>query len=190
MDASRATKRRRVSEHFEKEDESEPDWGEAIETQESVMRVAEFPIETNVYIINKASNRKLYAQGTKNWQEGFGAGSPPSAVHADGVWRIVREDGGFRILNEYSQRCLYAAAGHNWEKSAAQGFPSPLFTLMASGGLRRIWTVSASLTSIRSVCFMLRKKELEKKGGRRLATQRRSWRWRLVHHPRSGADVR
>ena len=58
MDASRATKRRRVSEHFEKEDESEPDWGEAIETQESVMRVAEFPIETNVYIINKASNRK------------------------------------------------------------------------------------------------------------------------------------
>ena len=118
MDASRATKRRRVSEHFEKEDESEPDCGEAIETQESVMRVAEFPIETNVYIINKASNRKLYAQGTKNWQEGFGAGSPPSAVHADGVWRIVREDGGFRILNEYSQRCLYAAAGHNWGKKA------------------------------------------------------------------------
>ena len=49
----------------------------------------EIPLETNVYIINKASNRTLYAQSYKNWQSGFGAGSPPSDVHANGAWRIV-----------------------------------------------------------------------------------------------------
>ena len=84
----------------------------------------EIPIETDVYIINKASNRKLYAQGAKNWQEGFGAGSPPSAVHADGVWRIVTVDGGgFRIVNQDSERIIYAAADGNWETKCGAGSP-------------------------------------------------------------------
>ena len=52
---------------------------------ESSMQIADNPLETDVYIINKVS--KLNAKGAKNWQEGLGAGLPPSAVHADGVWR-------------------------------------------------------------------------------------------------------
>ena len=90
---------------------------------ESVMQIADIPLETDVYIINKVSHRKLNAKGGKNWQEGLGAGLPPSAVHADGVWRIVQEVDGFRILNKYSQRSLHAAPEGNWERKRGAGSP-------------------------------------------------------------------
>lgn len=44
-------------------------------------------------IINKHSQRCLYAADGENWEEKIGAGSPASAVHADGVWYITPVQG-------------------------------------------------------------------------------------------------
>merc|ERR1712226_204947 len=66
------------------------------------------PVDVDVHIINKLSGRKLYAAECANWHDKLGAGSPPSAVDADGNWRITKDCDGFRLVNHYSHRCLYA----------------------------------------------------------------------------------
>ena len=52
-------------------------------------------IEVNEYgfiFINIKSERVLYAQVDKNWQEGVGAGRPRNNVHDDGIWQIIPAD--------------------------------------------------------------------------------------------------
>jgi len=81
------------------------------------------PIGVDVHIVNKDSGRKLYAAECANWESKLGAGSPASAVDADGVWCITNDGDGFRLVNKYSHRCLYAKQGKNWEGGVGAGCP-------------------------------------------------------------------
>ena len=90
----------------------------------SVVHIGRIPLEVDVTITNKCSGRKLYAAEGYNWLGKVGAGSPPSAVHADGNWRITKEGDGFRFINQASDRCLYAKpTPSNWENGVGAGSP-------------------------------------------------------------------
>ena len=71
------------------------------------------PIGVEVHIINKFSNRMLYATSDEEWDAGFGAGFPHSDVDG-GVWRIVPAGGGcWRIIvpATCNQRESFAKSG-------------------------------------------------------------------------------
>mgnify|MGYP005645247173 FL=1 len=52
-------------------------------------------------------HRTLFAKKDHNWEAGVGAGSPPSKVHKDGLWKLVKRNGYYRFINEESARTLY-----------------------------------------------------------------------------------
>ena len=54
------------------------------------------PIGVEVHIINKFSNRMLYATSDEEWDAGFGAGFPHSDV--DGRCCLAYRAGGRRLL--------------------------------------------------------------------------------------------
>jgi len=97
----------------------------------------------NYRIVNKKSNRGLYAQPGTLGASGVGAGNPPNSIGSDGTWRLefvsaqqptpapmpvptpaptlAPSPGGnslegatMRITNVLTQRTLYAAVGQNW----------------------------------------------------------------------------
>ena len=123
--------------------------------QSTMHEFADLPLETDVIIVNVLSNRKLYARKNFNWTFGFGAGFPASDVLAEGVWQIRKVDDGYKIISKAAGRILYAHKNGNWTSLCGAGSPETKFILMASGKLERAEKVSFSLTTSRSVCFML-----------------------------------
>jgi len=75
-------------------------------------------------IVNKRSNRALYADPAGNWKEKVGAGSPPKNVGKDGEWAILcKDDGGCKLINEESQRALYASMSESGNYFIGAGSP-------------------------------------------------------------------
>jgi len=94
------------------------------------------PTGTKLRIINKYSNRALFAKKGSNWEDGVGAGTPPEKVTEDGYWTLIPQRNNlYRIVNQYSKRALYAKSGASWEQGWGAGSPPNSVT---SDGLWRI----------------------------------------------------
>mmetsp|Transcript_108188 Transcript_108188/g.316384 ORF Transcript_108188/g.316384 Transcript_108188/m.316384 type:complete len:469 (-) Transcript_108188:176-1582(-) len=82
------------------------------------------PTGTPLKIINRYSNRALFAKKGKNWEDGVGAGTPPEKVTEDGYWTLVPQGHDeYRIVNQFSNRALYAKSSANWESGWGAGSP-------------------------------------------------------------------
>mmetsp|Transcript_74945 Transcript_74945/g.231759 ORF Transcript_74945/g.231759 Transcript_74945/m.231759 type:complete len:385 (+) Transcript_74945:341-1495(+) len=87
------------------------------------------PGGTKLRIINRFSNRALFAKGGRNWEDGVGAGTPPEKVTEDGYWTLVPQGkGNYRIVNQFSNRALYAKTDANWESGWGAGSPPSAVT--------------------------------------------------------------
>lgn len=82
------------------------------------------PTGSKLRIINKYTNRALFAKKGHNWEDGVGAGTPPEKVTDDGYWTLIPQGKNkYRIVNQYSKRALYAKKGENWESGWGAGSP-------------------------------------------------------------------
>ena len=84
------------------------------------------PAGVRLRIVNKYSNRALFAKKGLNWEEGVGAGTPKEKVGEDGYWTLVPHgENQYRIVNQLSNRALYAKKppDSNWEWGWGAGSP-------------------------------------------------------------------
>ncbi|CAE7191686.1 unnamed protein product [Symbiodinium necroappetens] len=84
------------------------------------------PAGVKLRIVNKYSDRALFAKKGFNWEEGCGAGTPKEKVGEDGYWTLVPHgENQFRIVNQLSNRALYAKSppDSNWEWGWGAGSP-------------------------------------------------------------------
>ncbi|CAE7461558.1 unnamed protein product [Symbiodinium natans] len=84
------------------------------------------PAGVRLRIVNKYSDRALFAKKGDNWEMGCGAGTPKNKVGEDGYWTLVPQgENQYRIVNQLSNRALYAKKppDSNWEWGWGAGSP-------------------------------------------------------------------